>query len=81
MTVTVRDRGPGVPDHELAVIRDGDESALEHGSGLGLWIVQWGVTATGGEIAFDTSDGTTATVTFPRAEASADGDRAPGHDR
>jgi signal transduction histidine kinase len=81
MTVTVRDRGPGVPDHELAVIRDGDESALEHGSGLGLWIVQWGVTATGGEIAFDTSDGTTATVTFPRAEASADGDRAPGLDR
>jgi len=72
VTVSVRDWGPGVPDHELAVIRDGDESALEHGSGLGLWIVQWGVTAAGGEIAFDTGDGTTATVTFPRAEATAD---------
>jgi PAS domain S-box-containing protein len=81
VTVTVRDRGPGVPEHELAVIRDGDESALEHGSGLGLWIVQWGVTAAGGEIDFDTSDGTTATVTFPRTDASPDGSRAPDSGR
>jgi signal transduction histidine kinase len=73
VTVTVRDRGPGVPEHELAVIRDGDESALEHGSGLGLWLVQWGVTATGGEIDFDTSDGTAVTVRLPRADT--DGER------
>lgn len=71
VTVTVRDRGPGIPEHELAVIRDGDESALEHGSGLGLWLAQWGVTALGGELDFDTTDGTTATVRFPRADAAA----------
>jgi signal transduction histidine kinase len=70
VTVTVRDHGPGIPEHELAVIREGDESALEHGSGLGLWLVQWGVTALGGEIEFDTTDGTTATVTLPRADGS-----------
>jgi signal transduction histidine kinase len=70
VTVTVRDRGPGVPEHELAVIREGDESALEHGSGLGLWLVQWGVTALGGDLDFETSDGTTASVTLPRADVS-----------
>ncbi|WP_336000117.1 histidine kinase N-terminal 7TM domain-containing protein [Halorientalis halophila] len=66
VVVTVRDRGPGVPDHELAVIEDGDETDLEHGSGLGLWLITWSVTAAGGEIEFDVSDaGTTATVRFP----------------
>ncbi|MFB6083220.1 MAG: histidine kinase N-terminal 7TM domain-containing protein [Halorientalis sp.] len=66
VTVTVRDRGPGVPDHELAVIEDGDETDLEHGSGLGLWLVTWGVSAAGGEVAFDVADpGTVATVRFP----------------
>ncbi|WP_424016389.1 histidine kinase N-terminal 7TM domain-containing protein [Halorientalis pallida] len=66
VTVTVRDRGPGVPDHELAVIEDGDETDLEHGSGLGLWLVAWSVAAAGGEIDFDVTDaGTTATVSFP----------------
>ena len=66
VSVTVRDRGPGVPDHELAVIADGDETDLEHGSGLGLWLVTWSVSAAGGEIDFDVTDrGTTATVRFP----------------
>ncbi|ELY70987.1 histidine kinase N-terminal 7TM domain-containing protein [Natrinema versiforme] len=63
---TVRDNGPGIPDHELAVLERGEETALEHGSGLGLWIVSWSVTALGGDIAFDTDEtGTTATVRLP----------------
>ncbi|SDF21536.1 histidine kinase N-terminal 7TM domain-containing protein [Halorientalis regularis] len=66
VTVTVRDRGPGVPDHELAVIEDGDETDLQHGSGLGLWLVTWSVSAAGGDVDFDVTDaGTTATVRFP----------------
>jgi signal transduction histidine kinase len=70
VTVTVRDRGPGVPDHELAVIEDGDETDLEHGSGLGLWLVTWSVSAAGGDIDFDVGEsGTTATVRFPRVGA------------
>ncbi|WP_193767676.1 histidine kinase N-terminal 7TM domain-containing protein [Halorientalis pallida] len=66
VTVTVSDRGPGVPDHELAVIEDGDETDLEHGSGLGLWLITWSVDAAGGDVTFDvTETGTTATVRFP----------------
>ncbi|MFB6164711.1 MAG: histidine kinase N-terminal 7TM domain-containing protein [Haloarculaceae archaeon] len=76
--VAISDRGPGVPDHELAVLADGDETALEHGSGLGLWLVQWGATALGADVDFETSEaGTTATVTLSRAESTADGER-PG---
>lgn len=66
VTLTVEDRGPGIPEHELAVLEDGDESALEHGSGLGLWLVKWGVRSLGGTLAFDTGeDGTTVTVRLP----------------
>jgi len=66
VSVRVRDWGPGVPEQELAVIEDGDESALEHGSGLGLWLVSWGVTSLGGDLSFETGEnGTTATVELP----------------
>jgi len=64
----VSDDGPGVPDHELAVIDEGAESALEHGSGLGLWLVDWGANTLGGDVTFDVDEsGTTVTVTLPAA--------------
>ena len=63
--VTVADDGPGVPSHELAAVDRGRESQLEHGSGLGLWLVEWSATALGGDVVFDCTDGTTATVTIP----------------
>ncbi|WP_135364842.1 histidine kinase N-terminal 7TM domain-containing protein [Halosimplex halophilum] len=68
VAVTVADDGPGVPDHELDVLTAGAESALEHGSGLGLWLADWGATALGGDLAFDTGDGTRATLTVPDGE-------------
>ena len=63
--VTVADDGPGVPSHELAAVDRGRESQLEHGSGLGLWLVEWSATALGGDVVFDCTDGTTATVRVP----------------
>ncbi|WP_436925380.1 histidine kinase N-terminal 7TM domain-containing protein [Halosimplex amylolyticum] len=65
VAVVVADDGLGVPDHELAVLSAGAESALEHGSGLGLWVADWGATALGGALAVDTTEGTVATVTVP----------------
>lgn len=65
-TFEIRDDGPGIPDHELAVLDKGRETALEHGSGLGLWIVKWNVDSLGGEVSFETDgDGTTATLSVP----------------
>ncbi|MFB6217987.1 MAG: sensor histidine kinase [Halobacteriaceae archaeon] len=68
VTVRVLDRGPGVPEGERAVVTGAREiSQLEHGSGLGLWVVRWAVDACGGE--FDISaradGGTAATLRFP----------------
>ncbi|WP_277553392.1 histidine kinase N-terminal 7TM domain-containing protein [Halobaculum limi] len=70
----VADDGPGIPETELESIRTGTESALSHGSGLGLWVVRWGTRILGADLLFDADDGgTTATVTLPR-HVVADGD-------
>ncbi|UPV74952.1 ATP-binding protein [Halorussus limi] len=61
----VRDDGPGIPDHEIAVLTEGGENALEHGSGLGLWVVQWCASALGGDVSFERDDGTTVSVRLP----------------
>ena len=65
VAVVVADDGPGLPDHERDVLSSGAESALQHGSGLGLWLANWGATTLGGNLTFETSDGTRATVTIP----------------
>lgn len=72
----VRDDGPGLPDHEREVIEAGEESALAHGSGLGLWLARWGATALGGDVTFETPDdgGTTVRLRLPGVvEETADG--------
>ena len=71
--VSVADNGPGIPSNERTVIEAGDEDALDHGSGLGLWAVKWGAVRLGGEIAFEDRKprGTVVTITLP-TETSAD---------
>jgi len=67
--VSVADDGPGIPEGELAVVRSGEETALDHGSGLGLWLVHWGTERIGAELAFETGEeGTTATLSLPTAD-------------
>ncbi|MFC6954174.1 histidine kinase N-terminal 7TM domain-containing protein [Halorubellus litoreus] len=67
VTFAITDTGPGIPGHELDVL-DARESALEHGSGLGLFVVNWGVSTLGGDVTFDaTDDGTRVLVTLPGA--------------
>lgn len=63
----VSDNGPGIPEHERAVIEAGDENSLEHGSGLGLWTVKWGVVQLGGELRFSENQpqGTVITIDLP----------------
>jgi signal transduction histidine kinase len=63
--VEVRDEGPGVPEHEVAVLSEGEERDLEHGSGLGLWVVQWSASALGGDVSFERDDGTVVSVRLP----------------
>jgi len=55
--ITVADNGPGIPRQERSVLVKGTETPLEHGSGLGLWLVHWGVKMLGGEVEFEDRSG------------------------
>ncbi|PSQ09182.1 hypothetical protein BRC93_13505 [Halobacteriales archaeon QS_5_70_15] len=72
LSVSVLDNGPGIPDHERKAIVQGDESPLQHGSGLGLWVVRWIATRLGGEIDIKRREprGTIVTLNLPRAHRS-----------
>ena len=65
LKVVVADDGPGLPAQEQSVLESGDESALKHGSGLGLWLVNWLVLQCGGTLSIDADDGTTVTLRVP----------------
>jgi PAS domain S-box-containing protein len=72
--LAVSDDGPGLPEQERAVLSEGVETPLVHGSGLGLWMVYWIVTNHDGEIdAAVGDDGTTITVSLPRAASTPQG--------
>jgi signal transduction histidine kinase len=68
--LAVADNGPGIPKQEREVLLEGDEEPLKHGSGLGLWIVNWIVTRSGGYIEFDTNEprGSQVTLNLPLAK-------------
>lgn len=49
-TISVSDNGVGIPDSERKILESGEETELRHGSGLGLWLANWGVQAMGGSL-------------------------------
>ncbi|SDF82298.1 PAS domain S-box-containing protein [Halorubrum xinjiangense] len=65
--LTVEDDGPGIPDHEVEAVESGRETALEHGSGLGMWVVAWGAAAVGADVEYADREprGTRVTVSVP----------------
>ena len=73
--VEVADQGPGIPDCELEALRSGDERALLHGSGIGLWLVNWLVTFLDGTLRFEGNDpcGTVVTMTLPVVDGDGGG--------
>jgi signal transduction histidine kinase len=54
--IEVADNGPGIPEQDRTVIEEGRETDLEHGSGLGLWVLYWIVDNSGGELTFAESE-------------------------
>jgi len=61
-SVVISDDGPGIPDAELDSLAAGTETDLQHGRGLGLWQLRWGVDALDGDLSFETGDGTTVRI-------------------
>lgn len=73
--IEIEDNGPGIPEHERAVVFDEEDmSQLQHGSGLGLWVIRWIVESADGSVSYDRTDGwTTIELRLPIAS-----DNAPG---
>ncbi|MDS0295197.1 PAS domain S-box protein [Halogeometricum luteum] len=70
--VRLEDDGAGILPGEVAFIESGRETALDHGSGLGLWFVNWVVTWYGGSFQIGpgpTGTGTVATLRLPALDA------------
>jgi len=68
--LAVSDDGPGLPPVERRVLTGSIvETATQHGSGLGLWLVSWLVARVDGEVDVSTAGGTTVTLALPRVAA------------
>jgi len=75
--VVITDNGPGIPEHERQAIESGEETPLQHGTGLGLWLVYWAMSLLGGDIHIDDADpGTRIALRLPRVGT----DTHPQHD-
>ncbi|MHB9288800.1 histidine kinase N-terminal 7TM domain-containing protein [Halobacteriales archaeon Cl-PHB] len=62
--VAVADDGPGIPSMERRILDGAEETSLEHGSGLGLWLVRWIVEASNGDVTYSPNDPTGSVVTL-----------------
>ncbi|MDZ7849416.1 MAG: GAF domain-containing sensor histidine kinase [Halodesulfurarchaeum sp.] len=68
--VRVEDDGPGLSGDERRVLLEEDETALEHGSGLGLALVHWVLTNLEGTIEVSGGEsGTAVELRLPRGES------------
>ncbi|MCL9813673.1 sensor histidine kinase [Natranaeroarchaeum aerophilus] len=68
--ISIRDDGPGIPESERRLFDGGSEiTQLQHASGLGLWLLNWIVTQSGGEIELTdtTPTGTDVRIRLPLA--------------
>lgn len=68
VAISVSDDGPGMPAMEQRILHGHQETPLDHGQGLGLWLVYWVVTRAGGHLTVDTDGGTTVEVYLRAAE-------------
>lgn len=68
-TLFIEDESGGLAEEEIRVLRSGSEDTLEHGSGVGLWLVRWLVDYSGAElIVHRTDEGTLVGIRFDHTE-------------
>lgn len=81
LQITVADNGPGIPDAERELLAEEKEiTQLRHASGLGLWLVNWVVTQSGGRLRFEENDprGSVVILEVPKAELPSTGVASEG---
>ncbi|CCQ32580.1 sensor histidine kinase [Halorhabdus tiamatea] len=85
--IDVEDNGPGIPMVEEALLTNQlEETSIDHGSGLGVWLVNWLLAQIGGTVTVSTGvdRGTTVSIHVPAPDSPAaagdDGDIPDGAD-
>ena len=69
--VRIADNGPSIPEIETNVLEDETEiSSTYHGSGVGLWVMQWAVNSLGWDLSFEANSprGNIVQISFPKVE-------------
>jgi PAS domain S-box-containing protein len=90
LTLFIEDESGGLADTELEMLRQGRETDLEHGRGVGLWLVRWVIELSNAKIvAHRTEDGTLMGLRFDHPDRETPDTRlerpdspvtqAPGH--
>lgn len=75
--VFVEDNGPPIPvDERQVVLGDAEITPVQHGSGLGLWVVKWVTESFGGEVSFEESSlgGNAVRLRLPRPQSDCPSD-------
>lgn len=69
--IEVADNGPGIPSEEFEVLTNETETPLQHGEGLGLWLVKWFLESFDGDIQFNENEprGSIVCIRLPRVPA------------
>jgi PAS domain S-box-containing protein len=68
VSLVITDTGDGIAANETEMLNSGTETPLAHGSGVGLWVMNWYIKKSGGELEINGSDsGTTVTMRLKRA--------------
>jgi PAS domain S-box-containing protein len=77
--IVITDNGPGIPEHEQKAVESGEETPLQHGTGLGLWIVYWTVSLYGGEVSLEdnSAHGTRVVLSLPQTSIETPPGAAP----
>ncbi|MDR5674717.1 histidine kinase N-terminal 7TM domain-containing protein [Halalkaliarchaeum sp. AArc-GB] len=76
ISIRIADDGPGIPEPERKILSSRAETDLVHGSGLGLWLVQWTASLSAGELSIGDNEprGTVVTLSLPVADGDASAD-------
>jgi len=83
VVIDIADDGPGIPEQEQTILTGDDEiDPLYHGSGLGLWLVNWIVTHSDGTLTFEENDprGSVVRLTLPKTHTNQPGGVGPTTD-
>lgn len=65
ITVTIRDGNAPIPESEISVLREGNETPLEHGRGIGLWVVNWCLTVMNAGAQYRYDEGNVFEISLP----------------